>query len=125
MSGLVMRRPHQPLCYVWRKIIYSLYSQDERGVSRRPETRRMLLCIEHETKLIYSEPVAEHVVEVRMAPLSDDDQTTLGYRLRIVPGAPVTAYRDGFGNRVDLFNFYAPCQEVTVQATSYVRTQRR
>ena len=42
----------------------------------------MLLRIEHETKLTYSEPVAETVFEARMAPLSDDDQTTLGYRLR-------------------------------------------
>jgi transglutaminase-like putative cysteine protease len=85
----------------------------------------MLLCIDHETRLTYSEPVAEHVFEARMAPLSDDDQTALGYRLRITPSTLLSAYRDGFGNRVDLFNLFAPCQEVTVHATSYVRTQRR
>jgi transglutaminase-like putative cysteine protease len=85
----------------------------------------MLLCIDHETRLTYTEPVAEHVCEVRMAPLSDEDQTALGYRLRINPGAPATAYRDGFGNRVDLFNLSAPCQEVLVRTTSYVRTHRR
>jgi transglutaminase-like putative cysteine protease len=46
-------------------------------------------------------------------------------RLRIRPGAPATAYRDGFGNRVDLFNVSAPCREVLVHTTSYMRTHRR
>lgn len=85
----------------------------------------MLLRIDHETKLTYSEPAAEHVVEVRMAPPSDEDQTALGYRLRTTPAAAATAYRDGFGNRVDLFNINTACQEVSVRATSFVRTHRR
>src|SRR5262249_41907320 len=56
---------------------------------------------------------------------SDDDQTVLGYRLTVQPSAPATAYRDGFGNRVDMFNLLLPCQEVVIRATSYVRTHRR
>ena len=60
-----------------------------------------------------------------MAPPSDEDQTSLGYRLRTKPAAPVTSYRDGFGNRVDLFNVATPYQELVVQATSFVRTHRR
>src|SRR5919107_3630077 len=85
----------------------------------------MLLRITHQTKLTYSEPVAETIFEVLMAPPSDEDQTALGYRLRTTPQAPVTSYRDGFGNRVDLFNIASPYQELVVQATSYVRTHRR
>ncbi len=85
----------------------------------------MLLRIQHETKLNYTEPVCETVFEVRMAPPSDEDQTNLGYRLRIVPQAPVTAYRDGFGNRVDLFNILTPYRELTVRTTAIVRTHRR
>jgi len=85
----------------------------------------MLLSIDHETRLTYTESVSEQVSEVRMAPLSDEDQTPLGYRLRVVPGTAIRVYRDGFGNRVDLFNLYAPCQEVVIRATSFVRTQRR
>ena len=84
----------------------------------------MLLRIQHETKLSYSEPVTETVFEVRMAPPSDEDQTNLGYRLRIVPSAPVTIYRDGFGNRVDLFNILTPYSELIIRATSIVRTHR-
>ena len=85
----------------------------------------MLLRVNHETKLSYSAPVSETVFEVRMGPKSDEDQTALGYRLRVAPSAPVTAYRDGFGNRVDLFNLPSPHREVVVHATSFVRTHRR
>src|SRR4051794_13256166 len=85
----------------------------------------MLLRIQHETKLRYSDSVAETVFEVRMSPQSDEDQTNLGYRLRITPGAPVISYRDGFGNRVDLFNIMTPYQELAIQTTSLMRTHRR
>jgi transglutaminase-like putative cysteine protease len=84
----------------------------------------MLLRVQHETKLSYSEPVSETVFEVRMAPPSDEDQTNLGYHLRTVPSAPVTIYRDGFGNRVDLFNILTSYQELVIRATSIVRTHR-
>ena len=60
-----------------------------------------------------------------MAPPSDDDQTSLSYRLKITPQAQVTSYRDGFGNRVDLFNVPTSYHELVVQATSFVRTHRR
>ncbi len=85
----------------------------------------MLLRIHHETKLNYTAPVAETVLEVRMAPPSDEDQTNLGYRLRITPSAPVTSYRDGAGNRVDLFNLLTPYRELNIRATTIVRTHRR
>ncbi len=85
----------------------------------------MLLRINHETSLSYTAPVAETVLEVRMAPPSDEDQTALSYRLRITPRAPVTSFRDGFGNRVDLFNVATPYRELVIHATSFVRTHRR
>ncbi len=85
----------------------------------------MLLRISHETKLSYTAPVSETVFEVRMAPATDEDQTALGYRLKTTPGSPVTSYRDGLGNRVDLFNITKPYEELVILATSYVRTHRR
>jgi len=84
----------------------------------------MLLRIDHETRLTYTEPITEAVIELRMAPESNEDQTVLGYRLRVTPPAPVTTYRDGFGNRVDLLNVLAPHREVIVRAISYVRPHR-
>lgn len=85
----------------------------------------MLYRVQHETKLSYTHPVFETVFEVRMAPPSDDDQTSLSYRLKTAPIAPVTSYRDGFGNRVDLFNVTTPYRELVVHTTCYVRTHRR
>src|SRR5258708_26968546 len=85
----------------------------------------MLLRVDHETKLTYSEPVSETVFEVRMAPVSTEDQTVLGYRLQITPSTTVIGFRDGFVNRVDLFNIFTPHQEVVVKAVSYVRAHRR
>jgi hypothetical protein len=63
-----------------------------------------LLRIDHETKLSYSSPVYESVIEIRTSPLALDDQAVLGYKLRVSPPAPVTSYRDGFGNKVEMFN---------------------
>jgi transglutaminase-like putative cysteine protease len=85
----------------------------------------MLLRIQHETKLSYSFPVSETVFEIRMAPPTDEDQTGLSYRLRISPQAQVTSYRDGFGNRVDLFNVATQYHDLVVHTTSFVRTHRR
>ena len=85
----------------------------------------MLLRIGHETKLTYSAPVSETVLEVRMASPSDEDQTALSYRLKLTPQTPVTSYRDGFGNRVDLFNITTPYTSLVIQTTSFVRTHRR
>lgn len=85
----------------------------------------MLIRIEHETVLSYTEPVTDAVIEVRMSPPSNDDQTVSGYRLRVQPPVGTTSYYDGFGNRVDLFNVNAPHSRVEIRATSYVRTHRR
>jgi transglutaminase-like putative cysteine protease len=85
----------------------------------------MLLRIQHETKLSYSSPVSETVFEIRMAPPTTEDQTAMGYSLRISPQTPVTSYRDGFGNRVDLFNVANYYRDLMLQTTCYVRTHRR
>jgi transglutaminase-like putative cysteine protease len=84
----------------------------------------MLLRIDHETRLSYSAPVRESVIETRTAPPSQDDQTVLGYKLRVTPPSPVTGYRDGFGNRVDLFNLLTPTTEIAIRASACVRVQR-
>jgi transglutaminase-like putative cysteine protease len=84
----------------------------------------MLLRIDHETRLSYSSPVTESVIETRTAPPSQDDQTVLGYKLRVTPPTPVTGYRDGFGNRVDLFNLLAPHSEIIIRAATCMKIQR-
>jgi transglutaminase-like putative cysteine protease len=85
----------------------------------------MLLRITHKTTFGYSQPVSDTVFEVRMGPSSDEDQTVLSFELRVTPSAPLMSYRDGFGNRVDLFNLTAAYRELALEATSLVRTHRR
>jgi len=85
----------------------------------------MILRIDHETHLEYSDDVSEHVFELRMAPSSDEDQTTLGCRIQVNPNGPSTTYLDGFGNRVELLNILGASRGVAVRATSFVRTHRR
>lgn len=83
-----------------------------------------LLRIDHETKLTYSAPVYESVIEIRTAPPTLDDQTVLGYKLRVSPQVPVTSYRDGFGNKVEMFNVLAPFREVVIKSAACVRVHR-
>jgi transglutaminase-like putative cysteine protease len=85
----------------------------------------MLLRIDHETKLTYTDTVIESVMEVKMSPPSTEDQTVLGYKLRITPTSPLTAYRDGFSNRTELFNVLTPHSEIIIRASSCVRVHRR
>jgi transglutaminase-like putative cysteine protease len=85
----------------------------------------MLLRIDHETRLTYTAPISDAVSEVRTAPPSQDDQTVLAYRLRVTPSTPVTGYRDGFGNRVELFNLLMPHAEVVITSAACVRVHRR
>ncbi len=84
-----------------------------------------MLRIDHETRLSYSEPVIESVIEVRMTPPSTEDQTVLGHKIRIVPTAAITSFRDGFGNRAELFSVVQPHTEVLIHASSCVRIHRR
>jgi transglutaminase-like putative cysteine protease len=85
----------------------------------------MLLRIDHETKLTYTEPVIESVMEVKMSPPSMEDQTVLGYKLKVTPNSPLTAYRDGFGNRSELFTILTPHREIVMLASTCVRVHRR
>lgn len=85
----------------------------------------MLLRIDHETRLTYSSQVTETVFEVRMAPPSTEDQTVLNHTLTTTPQAAVLGYRDGFQNRVELFNITFPYHELILKASNVVRTHRR
>ncbi|QVL30945.1 transglutaminase family protein [Telmatocola sphagniphila] len=84
-----------------------------------------MLRIDHETRLSYSEAVIESVIEVRMTPPSNEDQTILGHKIRISPSAALTIFRDGFGNQAQLFSVVPPHSEVLIQAATCVRVHRR
>jgi transglutaminase-like putative cysteine protease len=85
----------------------------------------MILEIQHETHLAYSEPVTESVTELRMEPASDTDQSCRSFHLAVRPVAERHHYHDGFGNRVHHFNLLAPHTEVVILAASIVETHPR
>jgi transglutaminase-like putative cysteine protease len=85
----------------------------------------MILEIQHETHLGYTEPVTESIAEVRMEPVSDSDQTCRSFHLAVNPAAGVFRYQDGFGNRVHHFNVMAAHVEMRILAASVVDTHPR
>jgi transglutaminase-like putative cysteine protease len=85
----------------------------------------MILEIQHETHLTYSEPVAESVAEVRMEPASDADQSCRSFHLAVSPATGRFRYQDGFGNHVHHFNVLPAHREVRVLAASVVETHPR
>src|SRR6266542_4437280 len=85
----------------------------------------MILEVQHETRLEYTEPVTEAVAEVRMEPASDADQSCRSFHLAVAPAAEPFRYQDGFGNRVHHFSLFAAHRQVRVLAASVVETHPR
>jgi transglutaminase-like putative cysteine protease len=82
----------------------------------------MILEIQHETLLEYSQPVTESVAEVRMEPASGPDQSCCSFHLAVGPATPLFRYTDGFGNHVHHFSLLAPHTEMRVLAASVIET---
>src|SRR5215813_1364382 len=84
----------------------------------------MILEIQHETRLHYTEPVTEWAAEVRMEPVSGAGQTCHSFHLKLSQPTGMFRYQDGFGNCVHHFNLLSPHREVRLLAASLVETHR-
>jgi transglutaminase-like putative cysteine protease len=85
----------------------------------------MILEIQHETRFSYPEPVTEAVAEVRLEPVSNEDQSCHSFHLSVGPPTTLFRYSDGFGNRVHHFNLLVPHREVRILSASVVETHPR
>jgi transglutaminase-like putative cysteine protease len=85
----------------------------------------MIVEVQHETRLAYSEPVKESVTELRMEPASDADQSCRSFHLRAHPPAELFRFQDGFGNHVHHFSLLAPHGDVRILAAGVVETHPR
>lgn len=85
----------------------------------------MILEIQHETRLRYSQPVTEWLAEFRVEPLSDEGQSCQSFHLSVSQQTALGKFRDGFGNNVHHFNLLAPNLEVVALAASVVQTHPR
>ena len=85
----------------------------------------MILEVQHESRFTYAEAVEEAVAEVRMEPVSDDDQSCRSFLLAVKPDTEVYRYQDGFGNRVHHFNVLGTHDQVRILSASVVETHPR
>src|SRR5690349_17298282 len=84
----------------------------------------MLLKITHTTDLAYSELISESVMELRMCPRQEADQHRLGFNLAIGPVTYPSAYFDWLDNTVHAFTITGFHDQIKIEATSVVETQR-
>jgi transglutaminase-like putative cysteine protease len=82
----------------------------------------MILEIQHETAMEYSQPVSEWLCELRMEPVSDAAQRCHSFRISVGQPVVISNYLDGFGNRVHHFNLLKPPTTVRILAASVVET---
>ena len=85
----------------------------------------MILEVQHETRLEYTEPVREAMTEVRMEPASDAEQSCHSFHLKVSPQAEVYHFHDGFGNRVHHFGLLGSHDHIHILAASVVETHPR
>jgi transglutaminase-like putative cysteine protease len=83
---------------------------------------RMILEVQHETRLTYSVPVTEWLAELRVEPPSDAGQSCQSFFLGVSRPVQLFQYQDGFGNRVHHFNLLAANAEMRALAASVVVT---
>jgi len=85
----------------------------------------MILEVQHESRFTYAEAVEEAVAEMRMEPVSDDDQSCRSFHLAVTPATEVYRYQDGFGNRVHHFNVLGTHDQVRILSAAVVETHTR
>lgn len=82
----------------------------------------MLLGIQHRTELTYVARVSESVMELRVTPRSDRNQTLRAFNLKVGPEAPVFTHRDWNDNQAHHFTIVADHDRVVIVAGATVET---
>src|SRR5262245_30201790 len=85
----------------------------------------MLYSIVHTTELSYSSRISESVIELRVAPRSDELQTLRGFGLAVGPAASVFEHVDWLGNRVHHFSIVDFHDRLVIEAQSAVEVRQR
>jgi len=80
----------------------------------------MLLGIQHRTELTYGDRVSESVMELRVMPRSDKNQTLRAFNLKVGPEAPVFSHRDWMDNQAHHFTIVSFHDRVLIVAGATV-----
>jgi transglutaminase-like putative cysteine protease len=82
----------------------------------------MLLGIQHKTELSYGDRVSESVMELRVTPRSDKNQTLRAFSLKVGPEAQVFSHRDWMDNQAHHFTILPFHERVLIVAGATVET---
>jgi transglutaminase-like putative cysteine protease len=82
----------------------------------------MLLGIQHQTILTYAARIHESVLELRVTPRSDKNQTLRAFNLKVGPEVPVFSHRDWNDNQVHHFTVAAFHDRVVIATSAHVET---
>jgi transglutaminase-like putative cysteine protease len=85
----------------------------------------MQYVVRHLTRFVYTTPVCESVMELRMQPLERDGQQCLRFAVSTMPRARVFAYRDHYGNAVHYFDVPGHHAKLDVTVESVVSMAER
>jgi transglutaminase-like putative cysteine protease len=83
----------------------------------------MYYRVQHITRFIYSAPITESVMEVRMQPRTEELQRCHSFKLTVNPSSRVSDYRDHLGNTIH--NFDIPGQHRQLALTAEAIVERR
>lgn len=79
----------------------------------------------HLTRFQYSNPVTESVMELRMQPLTNENQTCTAYSLQLSPSARPFEFIDQFGNTVQHFDIPEKHSKLEITTKSLVEVNER
>ena len=83
----------------------------------------MLYSVNHRTKLSYSHPISESVMEVRAMPRTDDRQVLRDFEITVAPHAQASHHVDWLGNTVHQFSVLGVHQLVEVSSKCTIETR--
>lgn len=78
--------------------------------------------ITHRTRYTYASPVRGNMNEVRLQPISNEQQTVESFDLRTSPDSRVRMYHDFYSNDVHYFEIAEPHSELTIDSRVVVAT---
>lgn len=82
----------------------------------------MKLKITHITKYTYKEPVIDSVNELRLTPITNENQTCCEHSITIEPPVTLFSYTDYFGNLTHYFSLQSPHQQLLIQMDTIIET---
>jgi transglutaminase-like putative cysteine protease len=83
----------------------------------------MLYSITHCTRLEYSHPISESVMEVRTMPRSDERQILRQFEIAVTPNAKASHHSDWLGNTVHQFSVLGVHDQVAITSKCVVETR--